>query len=336
MKYCSLVIIALVLSTKIYAISPAKRDVVEELVQKLEALDPNIKTHKDEWMKVRQHLEQSAQQSESIAGLKLSVQHILDQWGGLRFRVLDETDAQYYAVTGESLTLPRAWFESRGSRWVVQYSENDKLRRGDSVLHKDFSPFAKAMQESASWTLPLSKPVTVSVQSKPMSEWALDLTQAASKTLIVNNEKVCVEKVWFWLNESVSQALNSKLEKGLCAAMVLDLRDVFGEGMELPKSLKKKGPVAVLTNKGTREGAVRLARHLKTELSARVFGELSESSSALQKKEKLQKLNWNLLVIGDGGNLRPDVEIKDRFLNAEGVDDVKEAGLSWVKKTLLD
>ena len=336
MKYYSLLIIGLMASTKIYANSPVKREIVQELIQKLEATDPNIKSHRADWLKVREHLEQSGQQSDSIAGLKLSVQHILDQWVGLRFRVLDETDAQYWALNGRPLTLPRAWLQAKGSRWVVRYSENPKLRRGDNFLKKDFSPFAKDEQASSLWTLPTEKPIKVETESKPLSSWALDLTQLASKTLIVDNQKLCVEKVWFWHDKSVSQAISSKIESGLCQAFLIDLRDTFGEGLEKWPQFKKIVPIAVLTNQGTREGAVRLARSLKTEGKARVFGEPTETERPLASSEALTKIDWNLLVIGDGGELIPEQLIKDSFLNAEGVDDVKEAALSWLKKTLLD
>lgn len=336
MKYYSLLIIGLIATSRIYANSPSKRDIAQELLQKLEATDPNIKSHQSEWMKVREHLEQSAQQSESIAGLKLSVQHVLDQWMGLRFRVLDETDAQYWALNGEAITLPEAWFAPKGSRWVVQYSENEKLRRGDNFLQKEFSPFSKDHQAAKSWTLPFPKPLTVDTQTRPLSDWALDLTQNASKTLIIANKKLCVEKVWFWLTASVAENLNSKMKSGLCQGFVLDLRDVFGEGGETWTLPKQNIPIAVLTNKGTREGAVKLVRALKRDAKARVFGEATDSDRPLQKKDALTKVGWNLIVIGDSGVHVPDEEIKDSFLNAEGIDDIKESALTWIKKSFIN
>ncbi|MES2744352.1 MAG: hypothetical protein V4655_02950 [Bdellovibrionota bacterium] len=336
MKYYSMLIISVCLSSKIYANSAAKRDVATELVQKLEALDPNIKSHQTEWLKVRHHLEQAAQQSESTQGLKLSVQHILDQWIGLRFRILDESDAQYWALNGESLTLPRAWFERKGSRWVVQYAETDKLRRGDHFLQKDFDPFSKENQKATEWKLPFEKAVSVSTQSKPLSAWNLELSQQASKSLIIDNEKVCVEKVWFWLDKSVSQSLVSKFESGLCQAMLLDLRDVFGEGREVWPALKKKIPIAVITNQGTREGAARLAASLQKDFGARVIGEPTDSDRLLQKAEDLDAIRWKLIVIGDGGQVTPNEIKRDSFLNSEGVDDLKEAALAYLRKTILD
>lgn len=335
MKYYMILTIALMTSPTVFANSAGKREIVQELIQKLEATDPNIKSLQADWLKVREHLEQSGQQSESLAGLKLSVQHILDQWMGLRFRVLDESDVQYWALNDKTLTLPRAWMQAKGSRWVVQYSENPKLRRGDSFLQREFSPFAKNAQAASTWNLPTDKPMQVATESRSLSSWALDLTQAASKTLLVNNQKLCVEKVWFWLDKTVSQALSSKIENGLCMAILIDLRDTFGEGLDQWPNPKKGIPVAVLTNQGTREGAVVLAQSLKKNGKARVFGEATETARPFVKKEVLSKVSWSLVVIGDGGELIPDERIKDSALNAEGVDDVKETALAWLKTILV-
>lgn len=333
-KYYSLLIIGLLATSPVFANSPTKREIVEELLQKLELIDPNIKSHKGDWLKVREHLEQAAQQSESIQGLRLSVQHILDQWLGLRFRVLDESDAQYWALNGDSITLPSAWLAQKGSRWVVQYSESDKLRRGDSFLQKDFAPFSKENQNSKAWTLPFPKPLTIDTKSKPLSDWALDLSQTASKTLIFGNKKVCVEKVWFWLTSSVAENLNSKMKSSLCKGILLDLRDVFGEGANSISLPKDKIPIAVLVNKSTREGAVKLVRALKKDAKAEVFGETTDTDRPLQKKEVLRKVKWSLIVVGDSGIHIPDRAIKDSYLNAEGVDDIKESALAWLKSQI--
>lgn len=330
-------------STQLHAASLDKREAIAELVQKLETLDPNIKTHKDEWLKVRTHLEQAAQQSESAQGLKLSVQHILDQWGGLTFRILDRDDAQYWAMSGEEIALPKAWFSQRGSKWLVQYSENRKLRRGDSISSKEFAPFSKESQAQKSWTLPvvqklMAEPASVNVEltKQPLGNWAIDLTQASSKSAIVNNKKICVEKVWFWLDKAVAQNIASKIDNAatLCKSMLIDLRDTFGEGMETWPKIKTKMPVAVLTNHGTREAAVQLAKFLKKDANAKIFGETTDSDRVAQTKEKLTKIDWTLVIAGDGGNLIPDQEMKDGYLNAEGVDDVQEAGLGWLRSEL--
>ncbi|MBC7659048.1 MAG: hypothetical protein H7249_05005 [Chitinophagaceae bacterium] len=344
MKYRSILLFCSLISSTLFAASFDKRDAVQELVQKLEAIDPNIKTHQDDWSKVRAHLEQAAQQSESTAGLKLSVQHILDQWGGLHFRVLDHDDAQFWALNGEPLALPNAWFSQRGSKWIIQYSGNPKLNRGNSVAAKDFSPYSKDAQAKAKWELALQtkvmsepKATSVSLTKQPLSEWALSLTQSSSATVIVDSKRVCIEKVWFWLTKAVAQNIASKIDSKttLCQGVVLDLRDVFGEGLDVWPKLSGKMPFAVLTNHSTREGAVSLVRVLKQDAKARIFGEPTEASNALQKKEPLQKSGWALIVVGEGDPVVPDTVIKDSYLNAEGVDDVRESGLGWLRKELI-
>lgn len=343
MKYYSILLIPAFLSSTLFAASLNKRDAIQELVQKLEAFDPNIKSHQDDWLKVRNHLEQAAQQSESATGLKLSVQHILDQWGGLRFRVLDRDDAQYWAMNGESLALPNAWFSLKGARWQVQYSLHPKLRRGDSFSAKSFSPFSEESQAQKSWTLPVQqklmtepKSLTLELNRMPMSQWALDLTQQSSKVALVDNKRVCIEKVWFWLDKVVAKNIASKIENapGLCQALLIDLRDSFGEGLNSWPKLSKKMPVAVLTNQGTREGAVVLLKSLKNDSAARVFGERTDSDRSAQSKEKLSKIDWTVLIVGDGGSIIPDQDIRDSALNAEGIDDITEAGLSWIRTEL--
>jgi hypothetical protein len=335
-KNYTLLMIAAGVLPRAYANASTKREIVQELIQRSEELDPNIKSHRTEWLKVREHLERSAQESESIQGLKLSVQHILDQWLGLRFRVLDETDAQYWALTGEPLTLPRAWFQRMGLRWVVQYAQTDKLRRGDSFLQKDFNPFSAENQKATVWKLPLEKPIELPAVSRPLSAWSLDLTQSASQTLLIDNKKLCVEKVWFWLNSAVSENLASKIESGLCQAMLIDLREVVGEGRELWPSGKKKIPIVVLTNQGTREGAVRLATSLQKDSGAQILGEPTDSDRPVQKSQRLSTVAWNLVITGDGGQLRPNAIMRDSYLRAEGVDDLKEAGLAQLRKIILN
>jgi len=344
LKTYFIVLIFSFLSSTLCAASLNKREAIQELVQKLERLDPNIKSHQDDWLKVRQHLEQAAQQSESAAGLKLSVAHILDQWGGLRFRVLDRDDAQYWALKGEDIALPGAWFTLRGAKWLVQYSANRKLSRGDSLSGKEFSPFSKDFQSRSLWSLPVQqklmappKNIEVEVTKQSLNQWALDLTQQSSKRALVDNKRICVEKVWFWLDQAVATNIASKLDNAttLCKAIVLDLRDVFGEGQTNWPKVKTKMPIAVLTNHGTREGAVALVKSLKQESGARVFGEPTDSDHAPQGKESLTKIDWALVVIGDGGNIIPDQMIKDSYLNAEGVDDIAEAGMGWVRSELM-
>ncbi|MBC7531269.1 MAG: hypothetical protein H7318_06795 [Oligoflexus sp.] len=340
MKYYSILLISSLLSSTLFAASLNKRDAIQELVQKLEAFDPNIKSHQDDWLKVRNHLEQAAQQSETAAGLKLSIQHILDQWGGLRFRILDRDDAQYWAMNGETLALPKAWFTLRGSKWLVQYSAHPKLRRGDSFSAKDFSPYSRESQSQKSWTLAVQHklmvepvPATFELNKMPMSEWALELTQQSSKVALVDNKRICIEKVWFSLDKVVAKNIASKIDKasGLCQALLIDLRDSFGEGQSFWPKVSKKMPVAVLTNRGTREGAVALVKSLKKDSAAKVFGETTDSDRAAQSKENLTRIDWTILIVGDGGQIIPDQEIRDSSLNAEGVDDITEAGLGWIR-----
>ena len=344
MKYHSILLISALVSSTIFASALNKRDAVQELVQKLEAIDPNIKSHQVDWLKVRSHLEQAAQQSETPAGLKVSVQHILDQWGGLHFRILDRDDAQYWALNGEELALPNAWFSQRGGKWIVQYSANKKLERGDSTPGKDFSPYSKESQSQTSWTFPVQSKlmgtpnsVAVPLNKLTLGQWSIDLTQTSSASVLVDNKRICIEKVWFWLDKAVSHNIASKIDssKSLCQAVLIDLRDVFGEGLNAWPKLTGKIPVAVLTNHGTREGAVALLRHLKTEGKARIFGEPTDSDRLLQGQDTLSKTDWTLLIIGDGGELIPDQLIKDSYLNAEGVDDIREAGLSWIRAEIL-
>ncbi len=336
-------ILSILVSSTVFAANFDKRETVIELVQKLEATDPNIKSHQDDWLKVRQHLEQAAQQSESEAGLKLSVQHILDQWGGLRFRVVDRTDAQYWALTGEELALPDAWFAARGSKWVVQYTENPKLRRGDAVAASNFAPYAKAAQSEASWNLSVQSrlmadphAVALPLKREPLSQWALDLTQSASAKVVIDGKRVCLEKVWLWLTPQVAENIASKIKsaKDGCQALLIDVRDGFGEGLASWPKAGKDIPIAVLANHNTREGAVTLVRSLKVGSKAKVFGEDTDSDRPLQSKDKLSKAEWQLLVTGDNGQVRADVPLRDSYVNAEGVDDIREAALDWIKKEL--
>ena len=57
LKYYSILLISSLVSSTLFAVPLNKRDAIQELVQKLEALDPNIKSHQDDWLKVRNHLE---------------------------------------------------------------------------------------------------------------------------------------------------------------------------------------------------------------------------------------------------------------------------------------
>ncbi len=343
MKNYSIALIFLFLLPPLGAATLDKRDAIQELVQKLEVLDPNIKSHQDDWSKVRLHLEQAAQQSESPAGLKISVQHILDQWGGLRFRILDRDDAQYWALNGEELVLPKAWFSQRGAKWLVQYSENRALRRGDSISIKEFSPYSREFQAQKSWKLSVQQklltaptPISLDLTRQSLDQWALELSQLGSRSAVVDNNRICLEKIWFWLDRGVAGSIASKLENApsLCKAMVIDLRDSFGDGLNNWPKVKAKMPIAVLTNHATREGAVALVKSLKADSGAKVFGETTDSDHKAQSKEALTKIDWTMIIVGDGGQIVPDHEMKDSFLNAEGVDDIQEAAFAWIRNEL--
>src|SRR5690349_16660095 len=73
-------------------------DAAGEVITWIESNDPATQTQKEAWEKVRKALETAGQQSESEAGLKLSLTRILEHWEGKAYRVLDEADAQQWAL----------------------------------------------------------------------------------------------------------------------------------------------------------------------------------------------------------------------------------------------
>lgn len=317
---------------------------VDELVREVESIDPNIKSHVDEWKKIKQNLEQVPNEVESENAFKLSVQSILERWGGLYLRVLDPQDAQYWALKNEELALPRAWFSAKGSRWYVRYDEaQGPLRRGDAVTDAKFSPFAKDWQDKKEWNLTFkSNPMkeeakkTIPVQRKTFGAWSLDMTQRSSQVAILGKKRMCFEKVWLFLSESVGKSLASKIASPNCQAMLIDLRDSFGEGIAAWPAVKKGVPVAVLVNAESREAAVALAASLKASSAAKIFGEPTGTDHLPSKVKTLQTMPMLLLASADGGRLMPDQPIKDSFMYSEGFDDVKEAAIAYLKKELGD
>lgn len=315
---------------------------IAELIREAEAIDPNVKSHADSWKTIKQNLEQIPSEVESDNGFKLSVQSILDRWDGLYFRVLDPQDAQFWALNNQELALPRAWFSSRGPRWHVRYDlAQGPLRRGDAVSDPKFSPFAEEWQERKEWTLtfkgnPMKDETTktIALERRSLGAWALDMTQRSSQVAILGKKRLCFEKVWLFLSESVGKSLASKIAGNNCQALLIDLRDSFGEGIASWPSVKKGVPVAVLVNAESREAAVALAASLKTSSGARIFGERTGSDRLPSKVKAIPSMPLILIAAADGGRLAPDQQIKDSFLYSEGFDDVKEAATAYLKKQL--
>ena len=97
--------------------------------------------------------------------------------------------------------------------------------------------------------------------------------------------------------------------------MLIDLRDGFGEGLSVRPKLKTKMPIALLSNHGTREGAMALVKSLKEDAGAKVFGETTASDQAAQSKENLSRIDWTVLIVGVSNFVLGQLAVGDLHLN---------------------
>ena len=323
-------------------------EAAQELIQTVEQVDPSTQSQKEEWAAIRKALETAGQEAQSEVGLKLSVTRILDNWNGKVFRILDEADAQHWALDASGKPFPDggAVFQSRGVKWTVQYvsSRGQKyLRRGDEVKTLGFDPilsFTKAskveLELQSSPMTPIRK-VTITPRLLPFADYVLAETQNAGTLLTIDSKRICLLKSWLWLNDAVGAHLISKIgfHNENCAAQLVDLRDSFGQDPSGAIKVSKKIPTVVLINQQTREGAVRLALRLKKELNAQIIGEESGISLLPEKQLSLKTMPWTMLSFaGHGPSLKPDQLAKDTLLYAEGLDQVYESGLRWIGEQL--
>ncbi len=323
-------------------------DAAQELITGIEKADPSTQTQKDAWAEIRKALEKAGQEAESEAGLKLSFSRILDHWEGKAFRILDQGDAQYWALgSGKTLFSDLgATFQSRGPKWTVQYigSKGQKFfRRGDEVKTAGFHPMTSPVNtkkidlELQSSPMSAARRVSVPVHTLPFADYVLAETQAAGTLFTKNNQRICLQKAWFWINDAVAAHLVSKInfQSENCAAQLIDLRDAFGQDPAGTLKTAKKIPTVVLINQNTREGAARFAQRLKKDLEAQIIGETSGNPLLPEQQWTLKSLPWNVLSYGaQVAPLQPDTRVKDSLVYAEGMDTLHEAGLSSIDKQI--
>jgi hypothetical protein len=327
---------------------PPLADAAAEVIAWIESVDPSTQSQKEAWDKVRKTIETAGREAESEAGLKLSMTRIMQHWSGKSFRILDETDAQAWALTSADLPFPDlgAIFHARGNKWTVQYvgRHGQKIyRRGDAVKTADFHPLRSA-QKTPSMSLDLqSSPMSavrklqLTVHSQRFTDYVLAETQAAGTIIAQNKNRICLQKAWFWMNDAVNAHLLSRInfQTENCAAQLIDLRDSFGLEPIGPLKISKRIPTVVLINQETREGAARFALRLKKELTARVIGESSGQTVLPEQLLSLKTLPWTLVSYdGPGSPVEPDARIKDSLVYAEGLDSMREEGLLWLREQL--
>ncbi|HYX33108.1 MAG TPA: hypothetical protein VE954_08320 [Oligoflexus sp.] len=323
-------------------------DAAGEVITWIESVDPSTQTQKEAWDKVRKALETAGRESESEAGLKLSVTRILQHWSGKSFRVLDEADPQSWALQSSDQPYPDlgAWFQARGNKWTVQYigrHGQKNFRRGDTVKNTGFHPI-HAVQKAQALDLevqssPMSpaRKVKADVRPQRFADYVLAETQAAGTIMTQDKERICLQKSWFWLNDAVNSHLLSRIsfQTENCAAQLIDLRDSFGLEPTGPLKIAKKIPTVVLINQQTREGAARFALRLKKELNARVIGETSGQTVLPEKLQTLKALPWTVIsYAGTGAPVEPDSAVKDSLVYAEGLDTMYEQGLQWIREQI--
>jgi len=323
-------------------------DAAGEVITWIESVDPSTQSQKEDWNKVRKAIETAGREAESQAGLKLSVTRILQHWQGKSFRVLDESDAQAWALNSADQPFPDtgAWFQARGNKWTVQYvgRHGQKIfRRGDAVKTADFHPHRNAQKTQ---TMPLelqSSPMSavrklqITVRSQRFTDYVLAETQAAGSIMTQNKNRICLQKAWFWMNDAVNAHLLSRIsfQTENCAAQLIDLRDSFGLEPIGPLKISKRIPTVVLINQETREGAARFALRLKKELNARVIGETSSQTVLPEQLLTLKTLPWTLIsYAGTGSPVEPDASVKDSLVYAEGLDSMYEEGLRWIREQI--
>jgi hypothetical protein len=299
-------------------------DAAAEVITWIESVDPSTQTQKEAWERIRKALTTAGREAESEAGLKLSVTRILQHWNGKSFRVLDEADPQTWALQPGDQPFPDsgAWFQARGNKWTVQYvgRHGQKVfRRGDAIKTSGFHPIHSAQKTQA---LPLevqsnpmnpTRQVQVTPRPQRFADYVLAETQAAGSVLL--------------------SRINFQSEN--CAAQIIDLRDSFGQDPTGALKKAKKIPTVVLINEETREGAARFALRLKQELNAHVMGEPSAQTVLPEKQQTLKSLPWTVLAYpGAGAPVEPDSKVKDSLLYAEGLDQLHEEGLRWIRTAL--
>ncbi|MCX6131285.1 MAG: hypothetical protein NTX25_19770 [Proteobacteria bacterium] len=353
MKYFFLIapILILWLSISSSLAASAKTQNLENLAQELvlviEKADPATSSQKEAWLPIRTAILTAGQELESTAGFKLSSSKILEHWHGKAFRLLDSNDAEDWAFRHSEQPFPDsgAWYQSRGPQWTVQYVglHGKKLfRRGDQIKSAKFDSIRGFLGQTEfnlevkSNPMSESRNINSKILKSSFSDYVLSETQAAGSVLMLANKSICLQKVWFWLNESVAAHVISKLnfQSEHCAAQVLDLRDAFGPAPLGKLKLVKKIPTVVLVNHETREGAVRLALQLKDE-GARLIGEKTSSPLLPEQQLSLSSAPFSLLVYGaPGDGLEPDQLVKDSLLYAEGLDELNEAAISWIKQLI--
>jgi hypothetical protein len=338
-------------SLPLIAATTSKRfaEPARELIETLERLDPLTKKKTEEWQRIRQALKNAGEEAESNAGFRLSINHILHHWDGRGLRVLDDSEAQYFAWHSQAPLLREAgaWFTQKGSKWYVRQlatRPGQPLRRGDAIVQRGFHPVqfwtsaSSQMIRVQDQPLAPEKDLSIRVREVALDNWALEETQASSTPLNLGGKRLCQERVWMWLTQAVGTFLHSKVRfaQETCDALLVDLRSSFGS--EIPQSSlkgKKAIPVVVLVNEETREGAVSFALRLKDELGATVIGEPTASRLLPQEKVELKSLPWLILVYESArGSLLPDQTIKDTWLASGGLDPLYESGVSQLKERL--
>jgi hypothetical protein len=323
-------------------------DAAAEVITWIESVDPSTQSQKEAWDRIRKAITTAGREAESEAGLKLSVTRILQHWNGKSFRVLDEADPQTWALQPGDQPFPDsgAWFQARGNKWTVQYvgRHGQKVfRRGDAIKTSGFHPIHSAQKTQA---LPLevqsnpmnpTRQVQVTPRPQRFADYVLAETQAAGSVLTQDKYRICTQKAWFWLNDAVNAHLLSRInfQSENCAAQIIDLRDSFGQDPTGALKKAKKIPTVVLINEETREGAARFALRLKQELNAHVMGEPSAQTVLPEKQQTLKSLPWTVLAYpGAGAPVEPDSKVKDSLLYAEGLDQLHEEGLRWIRTAL--
>ncbi len=325
--------------------------IAEELIRSVEKTDTRTSEKKAEWEKVKSSLKAASLQASTAAGFRLSALHILDKWDGRGFRILDDSQAQYYALAPEAPRLhdTGAWFAQKGAKWYVKQTSRrtDQIfRRGDALAVPSFHPVHSWTDAPTQKVRVLAQPLataeerTLKVKTTSLGDWALAETQAASAAIPQGGKRLCQEKAWLWLSRPVSIYLASKIKfaQDNCDALLVDLRDTFGEGKgagasNLPLKGSHSIPVVVLVNEETREGGVSLALQLKDELNAWVIGEPTASLRMPLEQQMMKEIPWLLLSYETtSGSLLPDETVNDVWMFSGGQDQIYEAGFARLRK----
>ena len=233
-------------------------------------------------------------------------------------------------------------------KYIIPDSPADKLglKRGDR-LSKHIPLFGKIgqlvqirvkkspLEEEKSFKLVFEK-IRSSLVEKRAAQSQMRFQLTSKSVLDYIHLLDCSKTYLPILKNHLSRALNNK-----SSGIILDLRDSYCESEteaihEMLGENLKNTRVYILVNKGTRQGAERLAQTLRQRREVKILGTQTGRFWQLTKLVPLTSAPYSLILPSSRLVLKPGVIpdhlIKDRFIFSEGHDDLINQALKLIKE----